>query len=441
MLGQPATIVGANTDFVAPGHRKVILGTRHKDVILGTEGGDWIVSNGGADVIDGGGGDDYILGGSNPSDKKRDDPSKLIGGPGRDYIGGGFADDLIVGDRADLSRSVSGRVDRDLIDGEFGSDLIVGDNYSGLDAEGGSRDFIRAQHGGDTVIGDSAVTGAGTAEGGAKDHFESSSGNDLVVGDSYSPAGNAEGGGNDKASTGPGRDLVVGDSYTETGTATGGGDDEIHLLGGDDTGYGDNYAAGGGQAVGGGEDEIGGGPGEDWVFAGPAFDLCSGGPAPDHILDCEGELEGSGRSETSSACRLIAAVCASSSATPTAASGQSRFVVEPHLPRLAKEPAVTDLRHFLRSLRRRDHASRRAYRALLSRKHRFNSAARGVPAARDHRRKRFLKRYLAKKGRRHRGQIEKTSLAYYSYLRSLETHRVRQLVARISDEIDRLAYS
>ena len=48
VLGQPATIVGPNTNFFAPGHRRVILGTRHKDVILGTRGADWIVSNGGA---------------------------------------------------------------------------------------------------------------------------------------------------------------------------------------------------------------------------------------------------------------------------------------------------------------------------------------------------------------------------------------------------------
>jgi hypothetical protein len=233
---------------------------------------------------------------------------------------------------------------------------------------------------------------------------------------------------------------VVGDSYTETGTATGGGDDEIHLLGGDDTGYGDTYAADGGQAVGGGEDEIGGGPGEDRLFAGPAFDLCSGGPAQNHIRDCEGELETSGRSETSSGCLLIAAVCSASSVTQAKAA-KPRFAVEPHLPKLAKDPAVVNLRRFLRSLHHRAHASRRAYRALLSRKHRFSSAARNVPAARDHRRKRFLKAYLAKTGRRHRGQIKETSRAYYLYLRSLETYRVRQLVAGISDEIDRLAYS
>ena len=43
VLGKTATIVGTNTNFVAPGHRKVILGTKHKDVILGTPGNDWIV--------------------------------------------------------------------------------------------------------------------------------------------------------------------------------------------------------------------------------------------------------------------------------------------------------------------------------------------------------------------------------------------------------------
>ena len=109
VLGSPATIVGANTSFIAPGHRSVILGTRHRDVIQGTRGKDWIVSNGGRDVIDGGRGDDVIIGGSNPSDRRHDDPSKLIGGAGRDYIDGGWAADLIVGDWAAVSARVSGR--------------------------------------------------------------------------------------------------------------------------------------------------------------------------------------------------------------------------------------------------------------------------------------------------------------------------------------------
>jgi hypothetical protein len=102
---------------------------------------------------------------------------------------------------------------------------------------------------------------------------------------------------------------------------------------------------------------------------------------------------------------------------------------------------VVHLRRFLRSLQSREHASRRSYRALLSRKQRFNAAARRVPAIRDHRRKRFLRAYLKKGGRRHRGEIKRTSRAYYSFLRSLDNHRVRQWAARISDEIDRLAYS
>ena len=141
------------------------------------------------------------------------------------------------------------------------------------------------------MIGDSAVTGAGTAQGGARDHFESSSGNDLVVGDSYSPGGHAVGGGRDKMSTGPGGTSRSATATRETGVAEGAGDDELHLLAGSDVGYGDNYAQAGGQAIGGGEDELGGGPGEDWLFAGPAVDRCSGGPGPDHIHDCEEELK------------------------------------------------------------------------------------------------------------------------------------------------------
>ncbi len=138
---------------------------------------------------------------------------------------------------------------------------------------------------------------------------------------------------------------------------------------------------------------------------------------------------------------LLAVLAAATLASPATTWAQPRMVVEPRLPPLGKEPAVKDLRHFLHSLRARNHASRHAFRALLSRKHRVSTAARDTLTTRDHRRTAFLKAYLAKDGRRHRARIARKSRAYYSYLRSLETHRVRQLVARVSDEIDRLAYS
>jgi hypothetical protein len=120
---------------------------------------------------------------------------------------------------------------------------------------------------------------------------------------------------------------------------------------------------------------------------------------------------------------------------------QAKMVVEPKLPALGKEPAVAELRRFLHSLRARDRASSHAFRVLVRRKQRLGSAARDALKARDRRRKAFLQAYLSKKGRRHRGRIAARSLDYYAYLRSLESHRVRRLMARISDEVDRLAYS
>lgn len=125
---------------------------------------------------------------------------------------------------------------------------------------------------------------------------------------------------------------------------------------------------------------------------------------------------------------------------PVGASAQPR-VVEPQLPALGKEPAVAELRHFLHSLRARDHASRRVFRALVARKRQLSSAARDALEARDRKRKRYLKAYLAKDRRPQRKRIAEQSMAYYAYLRSVESHRVRQIVARISDQVDRLTYS
>jgi hypothetical protein len=60
---------------------------------------------------------------------------------------------------------------------------------------------------------------------------------------------------------------------------------------------------------------------------------------------------------------------------------------------------------------------------------------------RDRARAKYLNKYLAKKRPRHRKRIARTSRRYYSYVRSLEGYRVRQVLAEISDELDRLAYS
>jgi hypothetical protein len=77
----------------------------------------------------------------------------------------------------------------------------------------------------------------------------------------------------------------------------------------------------------------------------------------------------------------------------------------------------------------------------MARKRHLSAAARDTLEARDRDRRSFLRSYLAKRGRRHRARIRKASLDYYAYLRSLEAHQVRQILAGVSDQIDRLAYS
>jgi hypothetical protein len=128
-------------------------------------------------------------------------------------------------------------------------------------------------------------------------------------------------------------------------------------------------------------------------------------------------------------------------ATAGATAARQPDVVQPHLRALGREPAFAHLRHFLHSLRARDHVSSDGYRALVAKRRRLNSAATHALEVRDRARTRFLKRYLAKRRPRHRSRIARTSTRYYSYLRSLEGYRVRQILAEISDELDRLAYS
>jgi Ca2+-binding RTX toxin-like protein len=285
-FGHKATIVGN-------GHGNHIKGTGHKDVIAGLGGRDVIISNGGRDLICGGPGNDRIFGGSHPSRLRRDDPSTLVGGPGNDLIHGGHDNDLIIGDNANLSGDARGHNGKDELDGDFGRDYMVGDNYSRFDAKGGKHDVLLGQKQNDTLIGDSAVTGRGTARGGGNDHFESMSDKDFEVGDSYSPFGRAAGGGKDTINAGPQGDFIVGDSYTKTGVAMGSGRDHIHARPGPDTAYGDNYAARRqGRTSGGAHDSIGGAGGIDHLFGGPARDICNGGKGHrDSARRCEYVLE------------------------------------------------------------------------------------------------------------------------------------------------------
>jgi hemolysin type calcium-binding protein len=208
-LGRRATIVGPNTRFHGPGHRRVIVGSRHRDVIVGTKRPEWIVGAGKGDTVCAGGGSDYVFVGD--AQRKVDRPTRIDGGAGGDYIAGSFASDRIEGGSGD-----------DVIDAEFGSDRIRG---------GRGDDFVRGQVGADRI-----ELGRGD------DHVEASSGNDLVLG----------GRGDDHIATGPGSDRVLG----------GPGNDEIRLLWARDVGRG-----------GPGNDLLGGGLGEDFCNGGSGRDL------------------------------------------------------------------------------------------------------------------------------------------------------------------------
>ncbi len=138
-----------------------------------------------------------------------------------------------------------------------------------------------------------------------------------------------------------------------------------------------------------------------------------------------------------SAALLMAGLAAVLLSGPGAASATPRNVVQPHLPRLGKEPAIRDLMRFRHQLRARDYVSGRAVRKIRARKRQRTAAAQRTLEARDRKRRHHLKAYLAHHRRHHR-QIKKTSSDYYAFLRSKEWHRARQILAQISDQIDRL---
>ena len=146
----------------------------------------------------------------------------------------------------------SAKTGRDKLYGGQGNEVIVGDNLAGGDAAGGKPDRLGGNIGAETIIGDSAVTGSGTASGGADDWVAAMQGDDLVIGDSFSPRGVANGGGDDVLNHALDDVLMIGDSATLAGTASGGGNDKLHgatggdyyekCRGCDNRLYGDSYA-------------------------------------------------------------------------------------------------------------------------------------------------------------------------------------------------------
>jgi hypothetical protein len=138
---------------------------------------------------------------------------------------------------------------------------------------------------------------------------------------------------------------------------------------------------------------------------------------------------------------LAAALLAGCLVAGTAHAAPQSKIYKPHQQPLGKDPAVVDLRHYLHKLRTIHHASRHRFHRLLAEKRHVTSEARDALESRDRTRERALKKYLAHPGRKHRARTKRQSEDYYAYLRSVESHQVRQIIAAISDQIDRLAYS
>jgi hypothetical protein len=138
---------------------------------------------------------------------------------------------------------------------------------------------------------------------------------------------------------------------------------------------------------------------------------------------------------------LTAALALALSAAPGTAAAGRHNVVQPHLRALGKTSSIKHMRHFLHSLRHRHHVSSHGLHKLVVRRRHLGGAANRTLNVRDRARADFLKHYLAKKRPRHKARVARTSRRYYAFLRSVEGYRVRQFLAEISDELDRLAYS
>src|SRR6185295_14018798 len=127
-----------------------------------------------------------------------------------------------------------------------GNEVIIGDNLASGDATGGKPDRLGGNVGSETIVGDSAVTGSGTASGGA-DELNHALDSVIMIGDSATLTGTASGGGHDDLHGSTGGDFhqpcngcdnrLYGDSYalTTDGSDSGAGNDLLTSGLGDQT--------------------------------------------------------------------------------------------------------------------------------------------------------------------------------------------------------------
>lgn len=165
---------GSENDTITGGTgNDSIRGNEGDDSIQGENGNDLIYGDAGNDDIDGGRGDDSIDGGAN------DDT--VLGQDGNDLIKGGSGTDSLVGGRND--DTIDGGNGNDFVNGNLGFDVLLGgaDNdrlLGGSDADivvgGTGADEINGQgSGSDTLVGETALDGAGDDTPDPGDSFDS----------------------------------------------------------------------------------------------------------------------------------------------------------------------------------------------------------------------------------------------------------------------------
>ena len=167
-FGHRATIVGNQHGQPHQGHP-----SRRRDRRLG--GRDQVIGNGGRDIICGGGGQDRLFGGNaepaaprqaEQADRRaRQRPTSTVASPATSSSATTPASRATPPAPSAATTSTA----------TSATTTSSATTTPSFDATGGKHDAILGQKGNDTMIGDSAVTGDGTARGGGNDHFESMS--------------------------------------------------------------------------------------------------------------------------------------------------------------------------------------------------------------------------------------------------------------------------
>jgi Ca2+-binding RTX toxin-like protein len=198
-----------------------------------------------------------------------------VGGTWTFFLGTGT--DIVVGEGAPISGTVTAIVHRTSLDAFGTIDAIISGSFAATDVyqayrAGGDEFFSSVFSGGDTVDIHSPASLGPLAE---SPLIETYGGDDLVLGSIWADTIHAGGGndevhgdrGDDEIHGNGGYDLIYGDR----------GDDTIHGGDGNDTIYGGR-----------GRDEIFGGDGHDWIEGGDDVDWIHGGSGIDFLFGNDG---------------------------------------------------------------------------------------------------------------------------------------------------------